>query len=69
MGIIPSDMNISPTRSDDSGYDSSQSYNDNPVIRELVFELKNDYDEKDGIHGNGELTKYVNARINRRLGM
>lgn len=69
MDIIPSDMNISPTRSDDSGYDSSQSHNDNPVIRDLVFELKNDYEEKDGIHGNGELRKYVNARINRRLGM
>ena len=37
----------------DSRYDSTQLHNDNPVIREVVIDLKNDYEEKDGISGNG----------------
>ena len=65
---MSSQAHISPSRSSDSGYDSTNSYNDNPVIREVVFDLKNDYDEKDGISGNHVLRKNVNARINRRLG-
>ena len=65
---MSSQAHISPSHSSDSGYDSTNSYDDNPVIREVVFDLKNDYNEKDGIGGNCVLRKNVNARINRRLG-
>ena len=65
---MSSQAHISPFRSSDSGYDSTNSYDDNPVIWEVVFDLKNDCDEKDGISGNRVLRKNVNARINRHLG-
>ena len=65
----PSVTYISPSHSFNSGYDSTQSHDDNPVIREVVFDLKNDYKEKDGISDNGVHKKYVNERINRRLEM
>ena len=65
----PSVTYVSPSHSVDSGYDSAPSHDDNPVIREVMFDLKNDYEEKDGIGGNGVQKKYVNDRINRRLEM
>ena len=40
----PSVIYNSPSHSVDSGYDSTQSHDDNPVIREVVFNLKNDYE-------------------------
>ena len=65
----PSVTYVSLSHSVDSGYDSTPSHDDNPVIREVVFDLKNDYEETDGIGGNGVQKKYVNDRINRRLEM
>ena len=43
------DTHLSPSKSDDSGYGSTESFDDNPVIKVLVFDLKNDYDER--LHG------------------
>ena len=65
----PSVTYISPSHSVDSRYDSTQSHNDNPVIREVMFDLKNCHEEKDGVCSNGVHKKYVNERINRHLGM
>ena len=60
--------NLSPLKLDDSRYGSTEPYDDNPVIKELVFDLKNDYEERDCIDVNSEKHIFVLLRIKKHLG-
>ena len=64
--MIVGNTHLSPSKSDDSRYGSTESYDDNLVIKALVFDLKNDYEERDCI-GPKSKKLFVNLRINRRL--
>ena len=58
---------MSPPKSDD-GYGLAESYDDNPVIKQLVFNLKDDYVERDCIDVNSEKHYFVSQRIKKQLG-
>ena len=61
------DTHLSPSKSDDSGYGSTESFDDNPVIKALVFDMKNDYDERDSMGVNSDKQMFLKSRINRCL--
>ena len=58
---------MSPPKSDDR-YGLAESYDDNPVIKELVFNLKDDYVERDYIDVNSKKHYFILQRIKKHLG-
>ena len=61
---------VSPCKSDDSGYSSGNSFDDNPKVEALVSNLNQDFIEKKSIGkmGRGSANfKALRSRINRNL--
>ena len=64
--------NVSPCKSDDSGYNSGSSFDENPKVEALVSNLNQDFMEKKSIGAMGRDSanfKAVKSRINRNLCM
>ena len=64
--------NVSPCKSDDSGYGSGNAFDENPKVEELVSNLNEDFIEKKSIGRLGRDSanfKALRTRINRNLYM
>ena len=68
-GVADFSPKVSPSMSDESGYDSIISCDDNERIKSEVFNLIRMYEEKDELRTASEDMKEVQASINRKLFM
>ena len=57
----------SPTKSDDSGYSSANSFDDDPMVEQLVSNIKNDFDEKATLAHDSSNLQSIKCRINTNL--
>ena len=57
----------SPTKSDDSGYSSANSFDDDPMVEQLVSNIKNDFDEKATLPRDSSNLQSIKCRINTNL--
>ena len=59
----------SPTKSEDSGYSSANSFDDDPMVEKLVSNIKNDFDEKATLARDSSNFQSIKSRINTNLYM
>ena len=57
----------SPTKSDDSGYSSANSFDDDPMVEQLVSNIKNDFDKKATLGHDSSNLQSIKCRINTNL--
>ena len=58
---------LSPCKSDDSGYSSGNSFDENPFIEGLVNDINDAFIQKKSLGMNSENLKVVKSMINRKL--
>ena len=57
----------SPIKSDDSGYSSATSFDDDPMVEQLVLNIKNDFDKKATLGPDSNNLQSIRCRINTNL--
>ena len=55
------------TKSEDSGYSSANSFDDDPMVEKLVLNIKNDFDEKATLARDSSNFQSIKCRINTNL--
>ena len=58
---------VSPMKSDDSGYSSATSFDDDPMVERLVCSIKNDFNEKATMGHDSNNLQSTKCRINTNL--
>ena len=59
----------SPIKSEDNGYSSANSFDDDPMVENLVSNIKNDFDEKATLAHDSSNFQSIKSRINTNLYM